>query len=124
MVGHSEKAATYASVGQMFLAHLVHTMGPWYMRLEQSFNKHLLSEEDYKDNVYTKFIDAGILRGSHKERTDYYNTMFNIGALNPNEIRAKEEMNPYDGGEIYRVPMNTEDPLNPTDSNSENDDGI
>lgn len=117
MVGHSDKAATYASAEQMFLAHLVHTMGPWYARLEQSFNKNLLTTDERRDRLYTKFIDSGILRGSHKERAEYYNTMFNIGAMNPNEIRAKEEMNPYDGGNDYRVPMNTENP------GTESDDG-
>lgn len=128
MVGHTDKVATYASAGQMFLAHLVHTMAPWYARLEQSFNKHLLTEQDRAEGVYTKFIDSGILRGSHKERADYYNAMFNIGALNPNEIRAMEEKNPYPGGDTYRVPMNSEDPNNTTPDNDnpdqDNDDGI
>ncbi len=110
MVGHSDKAATYASAEQMFLAHLIHTMGPWYARLEQAFNLQLLTDADHNDAVYTKFIDAGILRGSVKERGDFYKTMFEIGALNPNEIRAREELNPYEGGDTYRVPMNTEDP--------------
>ena len=110
MVGHDDKAATYASAQQMFLAHLVHTMGPWYSRLEQSFNKNLLNDKDYQAGIYTKFIEKCMLRGSHEERAAFYNTMFNIGALNPNEIRAAEELNPYDGGEEYRVPMNTENP--------------
>lgn len=118
MVGHSDKAATFASSEQMFISHLVHTMAPWYTRLEQSFNKHLLTDADRGNGLYTKFIDSGMLRGSHKERAEFYNTMFNIGALNPNEVRAREELNPYDGGEKYRVPMNTEDP------NAEKTDGI
>ena len=108
MVGATDKVATYASAGQMFLAHLVHTMAPWYSRLEQSFNKHLLTKTDRAAGIYTKFIDGGILRGSHKERAEFYTAMSNIGAMSPNEIRAKEEMNPYDGGNEFRVPMNTE----------------
>ena len=110
MVGATDKVATYASAGQMFLAHLVHTMSPWFTRLEQSFNKHLLTDRDRAAGIYTKFIDSGILRGSHKERAEFYTAMSNIGAMNPNEIRAREEMNPYDGGEEYRLPMNTETP--------------
>ncbi len=110
MVGHSDKAATYASAQQMFLAHQVHVMGPWYARLEQSFNKHLLTKADRKAGVYTKFIDSGILRSNHKDRAEFYTAMALIGALNPNEIRAMEEMNPYEGGNEYRVPMNTETP--------------
>jgi len=110
MVGATDKVATYASAGQMFLAHLVHTMAPWYARLEQSFNLNLLSQEERAAGIYTKFIDAGILRGSHADRAAYYKTMSDIAAMNPNEIRAREDMNPYDGGEEYRLPMNTEPP--------------
>ena len=110
MVGATDKVATYASAGQMFLAHLVHTMAPWYARLEQSFNLNLLTKEDRASGIYTKFIDAGILRGSHADRAAYYKTMSDIGAMNPNEIRAREDMNPYAGGEEYRIPMNTEQP--------------
>ena len=52
-----------------------------------------------------------------KDRAEYFTKMFNIGSLNPNEIRAYEELNPYDGGDEYRVPMNTEQPGVITDAN-------
>jgi len=120
MVGHSDKASTYASAEQMFLAHVVHTLEPWYARLEQAFNKQLLTKEDQEAGYYTKFIDNGLLRGSHKDRADYYTKMFNIAALNPNEIRAMEEMNPYEMGYQFRVPMNTEEPgAEPEEENGE-----
>lgn len=122
MVGHSDKTATYASAEQMFLAHLIHTMGPWYARLEQAFNQQLLSDSDLSSGIYTKFIDSGILRGSVTERGNYYKTMFEIGAMNPNEIRAKEEMNPYEAGNEFRVPMNSENP--DAEKNDEQDDGV
>ena len=109
MVGHSDKASTYASAEQMFLAHVVHTMMPWYTRLEQSFNQQLLTQQDHDEGYYTKFVANGLLRGSHSDRASYYTQMFNIGALNPNEIREMEEMNPYSTGDQYRVPMNTEE---------------
>lgn len=34
MIGYSDKASTYASAEQMFLAHVVHTLAPWYTRLQ------------------------------------------------------------------------------------------
>lgn len=117
MVGHTDKVATYASAKEMFLAHLVHTMTPWFTRLEQSFNMNLLTDEDRSNGLYTKFIDSGMLRGSHADRAAYYTALSNVAALNPNEIRALEEMNPYEGGDEYRVPMNTEAP------GAENNDG-
>lgn len=110
MVGYYDKAATYASSEQMFLAHVVHTLGPWYARVEQSADANLLTEKDLDQGYYSKFISAGLMRGAHKDRAEFYRAMYGIGALNPNEIRALEDMNPYDGGEKYRVPLNMTDP--------------
>ena len=57
-----------------------------------------------------------------KDRSEFYAKMYGIGAMNPNEIRAFEDMNPYDGGEKYAIPLNMTDPGNTTDGNSNNDD--
>lgn len=118
MVGFSDKAATYASAEAMFDAHIKHTMLPWYKRLEDSADINLLGMEQVKRGYYTKFNANALLRGSVKDRGDYYTKMYNIGALNPNEIRELEDMNPYDGGDKYRVPLNMVDPASetPTDT--------
>lgn len=113
MVGHSDKTQTFASAEQLFLAHVVHTMGPWYKRIEESADCNLLSDDDFAAGYYTKFIVQGLMRGASKDRMEYYRGMYGIGALNPNEIRELEEQNPYVGGEKYRVPLNMEDPANP-----------
>lgn len=113
MVGYSDKAATYASAEQMFLAHVVHTMGPWYARLEQSAAVHLLSDQEREQGFYFKFVLNALLRGAARDRAEYYARLYGIGALSPNEIRALEDMNPYDDGDAYRVPLNMTDPASP-----------
>ena len=110
MIGESTATATYASSEQMFLAHVVHTLGPWFSRIEQRLNMQLLTAEELAAGYYCKFSVAGLLRGSHKDRAEFYRTLYGIGGLNPNEIRAYEDLNPYKGGEKYRVPLNMEDP--------------
>lgn len=110
MIGEADRTATYASSEQMFLAHVVHTMGPWFSRIEQRLNLQLLTESERSAGYFCKFSVAGLLRGSHKDRAEFYRTLYGIGALAPNEIRAYEDLNPYDGGDKYRVPMNMEDP--------------
>ena len=110
MIGEAANTATYASSEQMFLAHVVHTMGPWFARLEQRLDMQLLTAEERSDGYFCKFSVAGLLRGSHKDRAEFYRTLYGIGALAPNEIRAYEDLNPYDGGEKYRVPLNMTDP--------------
>lgn len=111
MVGFADKTATYASAEAQFTAHVMYTLMPLYRRIEDSADVHLLGMADIEQGYYTKFNAKGLLRGSIKDRGVFYVQMYNIGAMNPNEIRALEDMNPYDGGEKYRVPLNMIDPL-------------
>jgi HK97 family phage portal protein len=110
MVGHSDKTATYASAEQMFLAHLRSTMGPWLTRIEQSADCNLLSDKERSQGYHAKFQRNAYLASVSTDRAAFYSSMFNIGVLNPNEIRALEQLNPYDGGDQYRVPLNMADP--------------
>lgn len=108
MVGFSDKTATYASAEQMFIAHVVHTLSPWYERLEQSADVNLLTDDEIKAGFYTKFIPNALMRGASKDRAEFYTRA--IGSVNAtpgwmttNEIRALEEMPPIDGGdEIFK----------------------
>lgn len=111
MVGHSgDKGTTYASAEQMVLIHLRQTLGPWLTRLEQSSDCFLLSKDDLKAGYYTKFTRNGLLAMTAQARAEFYTKLYNIGAINPNEIRDLEDMNPYEGGDQYRVPLNMVDP--------------
>lgn len=106
MVGFTDKTSTYASAEQFFGAHVVHCLGPEFEAWEQSMDCNLLSDAERRDGLYTKFSVAGLLRGSTKDRADFYTKLYGIGVLNPNDIRALEDWNPYEGGDQYRVPLN------------------
>lgn len=110
MVGHADKSQTYASAEQQFLAHVTYTMGPWYARVEQSGAVALLTEQERREGYYLKHVTNALMRGTFQARADFYTKLFNVGALSPNDIRDLEDMDPYDGGDTYRVPMNTESP--------------
>ncbi len=109
MVGFSDKTATYASAEQMFLAHVIHTLMPWYERIEQSAETNLLLEQERQDGYYAKLMPQGLMRGAHKDRSEYYKNMTLIGAMTQNEVRELEDMNPSDDPEAdkLRVQMNT-----------------
>lgn len=109
MVGYSDKATTYASAEAMFQSHVTNTMAPWYRRIERSAAVNLLTEQERADGYYFKFFTQGLMRGSVKDRSEYYRTLWSIGAISPNEIRGLEDMNPYAEGDEYRVPLNTVD---------------
>lgn len=113
MVGHSDKAATYASAEQMFLAHVVHTLGPWYARVEQAYNKQLITREERAKGIYVKHIVSGLLRGAHKDRAEYYAKALGSGGsqawMSADEVRALEELNPM-GGDAAKLPVATNVP--------------
>lgn len=106
MVGYSDKTATYASAEQMFLAHVVHTLAPWYERLEQSIDVNLLSEADRKAGLYAKFIEEGLLRGSLQATADFLVKLTTNGLMTRNEGRDKLDLNPLDGLDVPLTPAN------------------
>lgn len=108
MVGHADKTATYASAEQMFLAHVVHTLSPWYERIEQSIDVNLLTKREREAGLYAKFVEEGLLRGSLKDTKDMLLGYVNGGLMTPNEGRAKLDLNPDPDPESneLRVPAN------------------
>lgn len=107
MIGYSDKAATYASAEQMFIAHVVHTLSPWYERIEQSADTTLLTEAEQARGLYTKFTPNALMRGAARDRAEFYQRA--IGSVNASpgwmtadEIRALEELPPI-GGEAEQL---------------------
>lgn len=107
MVGYSDKTATYASAEQMFMAHGVHTIGPWITRLEKSADKHLLTDADRKEGYYTKFNEKALYRTTARDQMDYLARGVLSGIIVRNEARAKLDMNPLDGLDEPLAPANT-----------------
>lgn len=110
MVYHYLNATTYASVEQMFLSHIVHTMTPWYRLIESSANKHLLSEQEFTSGYYFKFFEQGMLRGDMAAMANWFKSNIEHGIMSPNDCRELMDMNPYEEGDIYLVPLNMATP--------------
>jgi len=110
MVGHADKSQTYASSEQQFIAHVVHTLSPWYQRIEQSIDAHLLGKKQVQDGYYAKFVPAGLLRGAIKDQGDYFAKALGSGGspawMTQDEVRELLEMNPM-GGDAARLPVAT-----------------
>ena len=85
-------------------------MGPWYERVEQSAEVNLLSEKDRAAGYYVKFITAGLLRGAHQARSEYYAKALGAGGspawMTADEVRGLEELNPM-GGAAAELPKPT-----------------
>lgn len=111
MIGYSDKAATYASAEQMFLAHVVHTLMPWYERIQQSAEVNLLTREERRQGYYIKLMEAGLLRGAMKDTAEYLYRLTMGGVMERNEARGKLDLNPLPGLDEPLTPTNmTNDP--------------
>lgn len=122
MVGFSDKTATFASAESFFTAHVIHTLAPWAEALEQAMYRDVLTEQQRAQGWFFKLNLQGLLRGDTKARSAMYEILHRISALSPNEIRALEDFNPYDGGDVYfqqlnmaEVGANADDPGDPND---------
>lgn len=62
-----------------------------------------LFREREKRNTYVKFNLNGLLRGDIQARAAFYTAMRNVGGMNGNEIRSLEDMNAYEGGDIFTL---------------------
>lgn len=94
--------ATWSNAEQADLVYAKHTVTPICRVIEQECNMKLFTEKE-KKNHFVKFNMNGLLRGDITARAAFYTAMRNIGGMNGNEIRDREDMNGYDGGEIFTV---------------------
>lgn len=110
-VGVSDKATTYASAEQFFLAHAVFTLAPWAQRFDQSANMHLL--RDTSGATFTKHNLNGLMRGAAADRAAFYKSGIIDGWLTRNDVRAYEDLNPLDGLDVPLIPLNMGDGTKP-----------
>lgn len=98
--------ATFSNVEQQNMEFVQETMRPWIIRSEQEFMRKLLTRREQDEGLYLKHNLNERLRADTQARGEFYNQLWQIGALTANQVRALEEMNPVDGGDKAYVPMN------------------
>jgi len=103
MLGDLERA-TFTNVEELNRILVQFTLRTYCKVIETEMNSKLFSERDM-GRVYVRFNMDGLLRGNTKDRAELYSTLYNIRAINPNEIRRLENMNPYEGGDQYGLPL-------------------
>ena len=85
--------------------YVVDTLMPWFVRWEQEIRRKLIRPGD-RATLYANHVVQGLMRGDHASRSQFYNSMYHVSALSPNDIRSLEDMNPIEGGDTYFAPMN------------------
>jgi HK97 family phage portal protein len=100
--------SSFSNIEQQSMNYVIYTLRSWLVRWEQEYNRKLFTTEERK-KYFVQFNIDGLLRGDAAARAALYQALYNMGAINANEIREKENMNPYEGGDTYRVQLNLTD---------------
>lgn len=96
---------TYSNNTQANLEYFTDCIRPLLEVIEEELSRKLFLESE--QGIY--YIDInfkGLLRTDTKTQIENYRTLFNIGVYSANDIRALEDLPPYEGGERYFVPVN------------------
>lgn len=97
--------ATFTNIESQGIEYVVYTLTYWLKAFEQAITRDLFRPEE-RATYYAEFLVDALLRGDVAARGQFYQSLFNMGAISPNEIRAFENMNPYAGGDKRYVQLN------------------
>ncbi len=103
-----EKTTSWGSgIEQLMIGFVRQTVEPWVNAWEQDMNWKLFTEEERKAGYYVKFNMNALLRGDMMSRAKFYQLLFGVGGLSPNQILGLEDMDPVGpDGDHHFVPVN------------------
>ena len=106
-------AATYSNVENANLEVATDTLDSWATNLEMEADVKILNNR--YGGRFTDIDLYSIFRGDMKTRSDYFKSMMSIGAMTPNQIRAREGLQGYKEGENYYIATNNFTPVDRMD---------
>jgi HK97 family phage portal protein len=111
MLGVLERS-TMNNIEHQGIDFVTHTLMPWLVAWEQAIGRDLMTESERAELSVEFQVDA-LLRGDTESRYAGYAIGRQWGWLNVNEIRAREGLDPVDGGDMYLRPLNMVDATDP-----------
>jgi HK97 family phage portal protein len=97
--------ATFSNIEHQSLEFVTYSMRPWFVRGAQALERVLILPSQ-RGRFFIEHVIEALLVGDIKARYDAYAVAKQNGWLNGNEIRAKENMNAFEGGDEYTVQVN------------------
>ena len=94
----------YTNLEQKYQEFHIGTILPLTTLIESKCRQSLLNPKE-KNTISIKFVYNILMRVNAKDRAEYFRTMFNVASISPNEIRAFENMNGYEGGDEHFMQM-------------------
>lgn len=92
-------AMSYASLEQNSINFVTYTLNPYLSKIEAAYSALLPAE------AFVKFNTNALLRGDTATRFAAYNSALQSGWLSINDIHRLEDLQPVEGGSVYRVPL-------------------
>lgn len=105
MINDLDKA-TFSNIAEQGVGFVRNTMMPWVVNWEQELNRKLFTPAERAAGYYVKLNLAALLRGTPKERAEFYHYAITDGWMDRNEVRALEDMNPREGLSELLVSVN------------------
>ena len=97
--------SSYSTVEATQLAFLTDTLSPLLEKIELEFERKLYKPSE-RDTIDVRFDTSVLLRADKSSLATYYQTLFNIGVVSPNEIRRELDLPAVDGGENHFIQVN------------------
>ena len=95
--------ATFNNIEHLTMDFVNSSLMPWLRRYELTIVRDLLLPSERK-KYFARFDVDSLQRGDMQARANYYASGIANTWMSPNEARAKEQMNPYAGGDKYENP--------------------
>lgn len=95
--------ATFSNVEQQEIDFRNSCIAPRCVRLEQAFARSLIADPA---NFFVRFDLNDLERGDSASRISYLTAAVDRGILSVNEARAREGLNPVEGGDVHFFPLN------------------
>jgi HK97 family phage portal protein len=90
--------SSYSTVEATQLAFLTDTLAPLLEKIELEFGRKLYRPSERR-RIEVKFDTSVLLRADKSSQAAYYNSLFQVGAISPNEIRRNLDMEAIEGGD-------------------------
>lgn len=119
MIGDTEKSTSWGSgIEQQSIGYRTYTAEDHLTTWEETIERDLLDPKE--TDIFALFNRNAMARSDMKSRYQSYQIGRQIKVLSANDVRALEDMNPYDGGDVYENPAiavdakgDTDEPENP-----------
>ena len=124
IIGHNT-STPYTNVESLGMFYTKFAMGPWAKRVQKELTRKLVPVG--RDDLFVEHVIDALMWADSKVRAEFHNIGIRGGWKTPNEARDQENMNPYEGGDRFRVEQNLavldEDgnPVPANDNQPEND---